>query len=229
MDPLDQQRMQLAMSSITHMDPSSKLDPSKFNWPQWQSRMRQILVGKDLWALVEGDELAPEDVHSATYRVWKQRSNMAVSNIIMNFTPDNMLDLINTRLDAKALWTELTERFESKSLLTRQAILCEIANTLYIPGTDMFKHLSKLQQLRAQCEAIKVPMSDDTFIDAILVSLRNDKSWDHLFKSLPNDVTVNDIIKQLQSAYHRHAITGGSDPVALTACINGRPYCTHCK
>ena len=72
MDPLDQQRMQLAMSSITHMDPSSKLDPSKFNWPQWQSRMRQILVGKDLWALVEGDELAPEDVHSAAYHVWKQ-------------------------------------------------------------------------------------------------------------------------------------------------------------
>ena len=61
--------------------PIDKLDNA--NWFTWKFQMRYLLLAKGLWTYVDGSEVLTEDASEAARTVYCEKSQKALSTLVM--------------------------------------------------------------------------------------------------------------------------------------------------
>src|SRR5467141_1249423 len=94
---------------VLQYDKSERLNETGSNWTFWKTRMVPYLKGSKLCPYVSGTTLKPADVEIDKQMKWEEVDAQALSNILMNITPN-----VQAGLDcssAKAAWDELLNRY----------------------------------------------------------------------------------------------------------------------
>ena len=58
------------------------------NYHAWKFNLRMLLIGKDLWDIVSGDEVLPEEATPAMRNAFRKRDNRALSVIGLAINSD---------------------------------------------------------------------------------------------------------------------------------------------
>ena len=53
------------------------------NWNTWKFNMKMLLMGKDIWDIVTGDDILPEEANEERRRKHKGRDQLAMSLICL--------------------------------------------------------------------------------------------------------------------------------------------------
>ena len=77
--------------------------------------MKMLLVGKDLWEIVEGSETLPEDANEEKRQKFRKRSNQALSVICLAIHPSLQI-YVRSAKNGKEAWDNLENHFEEKTL-----------------------------------------------------------------------------------------------------------------
>ena len=85
------------------------------NYHAWKFNAKMVLIGKDLWDLVTGDEVLPEGASEATKKAFKKKDNRALSTICLSINEDLQIYVRNAK-SSKEAWDSLANTFEEKTL-----------------------------------------------------------------------------------------------------------------
>ena len=84
------------------------------NYHAWKFNLRMLLIGKDLWDIVSGDEVLPEEATPAMRNAFRKRDNRALSTIGLAINSDLQIYVRGTK-SSKEAWDALASHFEEKS------------------------------------------------------------------------------------------------------------------
>ena len=88
---------------------------SRDNFFNWKFDMEMVLVGKDLWDIVSGEEVLEDGAAENVRKAYKKRDNRALSAICLSISSDLKIYVRNSK-SAKEAWDALCNHFEEKSL-----------------------------------------------------------------------------------------------------------------
>ena len=87
------------------------------NYHSWKFSMKMFLIGKDLWEIVQGNEVLADtvDANSEEARKFNKRCNIALASICLNVST-NLQVYVRSVLHAKEAWDVLAKHFEENTL-----------------------------------------------------------------------------------------------------------------
>ena len=91
------------------------------NFQTWKLQMRMILVRLGVWRIVEGTEEAPDEYDAVAMRKYMERSDKALSNIVLGVDP-KLLYLLGDPRDPAKVWDLLCNKFQRKSWSNKLAL-----------------------------------------------------------------------------------------------------------
>ncbi|KAH8266448.1 hypothetical protein KR044_006734 [Drosophila immigrans] len=76
------------------------------NYDPWSMTMKSFLITTDLWDVVSGESVKPENANDS--RIWEKRDSKALASIILNVKPSQLIHIKNfvTPLET---WNKLKE------------------------------------------------------------------------------------------------------------------------
>ena len=86
---------------------------SRDNYHSWKFDLKMMLVGKDLWDIVSGDEVFEEGASVAIKKSFRKRDNKALSTICLSISSDLKIYVRNAK-SSKEAWDTLSNHFEEK-------------------------------------------------------------------------------------------------------------------
>ena len=85
------------------------------NYHSWKFNVKMLLIGKDLWEVVDGTEVLGEDAGDAEKKLFKKRDNQALSIVCLSVQPNLQIYVRNCK-SSKEAWDSLSNHFEEKTL-----------------------------------------------------------------------------------------------------------------
>ena len=87
------------------------------NYPAWKLQLRMALIRDDHWDIVNGTEKAPEGeaATAEALKKFKNRSNKALSMIVLSMKPELHYLVGREPTDPVAIWKLLSDHFERKT------------------------------------------------------------------------------------------------------------------
>ena len=86
------------------------------NFYNWKFDIKMLLVGKDLWDIVSGDEVLAGDATEAEKNTFRKRDNKALAVICLAIS-SNIKIYVRSAKTSKEAWDSLCNHFEEKTLL----------------------------------------------------------------------------------------------------------------
>ena len=154
------------------------------NYYNWKFDIKMLLMGKDIWDIVTGDEVLDENATNRETKSFKKRDNSALSTICLSISQDLKI-YVRSAKTSKEAWDSLANHFEEKTLskkimYRRQLYALRKEND----ETTMTEHINKLKTISEHLEAL-----DDAVLEKDLVMI--------LISSLPED--YNNLITTLET------------------------------
>ena len=153
------------------------------NYHAWKFNAKMVLIGKDLWDLVTGDEILPEEASEATRKAFRKKDNRALSCICLAISEDLQIYVRNAK-SSKEAWDSLANHFEEKTLSKKIYYRRKLYATRMDDGSSMIEHVNKIKTIAEHLEAL-----DDMVVEKDLVMI--------LISSLPDD--FNNLITTLET------------------------------
>jgi hypothetical protein len=156
-----------------------KLDGS--NFAIWKFKMKNVLMERELWEIVDGTEVLAEDADDNARRRFQQRMNKALATIVLSVSDDqiHLIDEAKTPLEA---WTNLQTHFERSSLANRLFLNRKLQGLRMSNEDSMHEHVKKFKEIVRKLSAIGAPVPDDYQVTILLNSLPD--SYDSLIVAL---------------------------------------------
>ena len=88
------------------------------NYSVWQSKMRDMLVCKDLWLSVQHDKTKPDKIDEPTWEVM----HLNTSAYIRCFICMSLYNNFNKEIDFDVPWKKIRVMFENKNVVNRVSI-----------------------------------------------------------------------------------------------------------
>ena len=143
------------------------------NFYSWKFNMKMILIGLDLFDIVEGTETLPAATSQEKKQKFKKRENQALSKICLNVSPALQIYVRHAKTPKEA-WESLLNRFEEKTL-SRQV---ELRRKLYAirlsSSSNMVEHINSLKILAENLECMGDPVAERDLVMILLTSLPDD-------------------------------------------------------
>ena len=154
------------------------------NYHNWKFDMKMLLVGRDLWEVVTGEEVVDGVAEERERNGIRKRDNKALSLICLAISSDLRIYVRSAKSSMEA-WNALNKHFEEKTLskkimFRRQLYELKMKDN----NTTMTEHVNKLRTISEQLEAL-----DDIVVEKDLVMI--------LLSSLPSE--YNNLITTLET------------------------------
>ena len=154
------------------------------NWNTWKFNLKMLLMGKDLWNIVTGDEVLPSDteVGEDRRRKYKRRDQLAMSLICLNVS-ESVQIYVRGAESAREAWNCLSDHFEEKTLSRKIQLHRKLYNLKLQKGTSMTSHVNSLKMIAEQLESLddEVP---EKYLVMILMSSVPESSYNNLITAL---------------------------------------------
>lgn len=173
----------------------TKLNES--NYPEWSYLMKALLIEKDLWEVVSGEETRPSGGdHTKTVRAFVKKQKLACSKIILHVETSQ---LAHTRFeDPKEIWDNLESIHRSHGFSTRLALREKFLFSKMGEKT-VNAWVSEVKTLALHLEQSGVSVIDEDIILAICAGLP--PIYEHFRVSIDNlsddECSLNNIISKL--------------------------------
>ena len=147
------------------------------NYHNWKFDMKMVLVGRDLWDIVTGDEVAAEanpNAEQASPRArnnnsWRKRDNKALSLISLAISPDLKIYVRAAKSSMEA-WNSLSKHFEEKTL-SKKIMYRRQLYELRMKDGSMTEHVNKLRTISEHLEALEDEVLEKDLVMILLSSL----------------------------------------------------------
>ena len=145
-----------------------KLGPE--NWTTWKFQMRHYLLSKGLWKYVDGTEELPEDAGEATRATFCEKSQKALSTIVMAISTPHIY-LVTSCEKPKEVWDTLRSHFERETLANKLYLKKQYFHKQMSEGTSIEKHLKEMKEVTDKLASIGAPISKEDQVVTLLGSL----------------------------------------------------------
>ena len=113
------------------------------NYSVWKSKMRDMLVVKDLWLSVQFGDGRPDKIDALTWEVM----HLKTTTYIWCFIDMSLYNNFNEEKKAHELWEKIGIMLENKNIVNRVSVFRKIVRLRYqahecLPGVDKSDHLA---------------------------------------------------------------------------------------
>ena len=161
------------------------------NYLVWKSKMRDMLVVKDLWLPVQFGDKRPDKIDATKWDVM----HMKTTAYIRCFIDMSLYNNFNEESKAHELWEKIGIMFQNKNDANQVSVFRKLVRLRYQDGSSMPEHMNAFQGLIYQATSLEVPLADEVLALFLLGSLQD--SWETLVVTL---CTVGPEGKQLSLA-----------------------------
>ena len=148
------------------IDDSASLRIEKFkgvNFHLWKFKIQMVLGEKNLWDIVSGEEVEPEEEGNSNemqIQRFRKRERKAFATICLSLG-DEQLSLVRSAKTAKEVWEKLENHYQVKSLANKLFLRKKYFSSSMSPTDNMMEHMNKLRSLAEQLESVGAPVSED--------------------------------------------------------------------
>ena len=191
------------------------------NYSIWKSKMRDMLVCKDLWLPVLHGASKPENIDTLTW----DAMHLKTSAYIRCFIDMSLYNNFGDETKANELWRKIESMFQTKNALNRVSVFRKLVRLRYQDGSSMAEHLNTFQGLISQTVSLDIPLANEVLTLLLLGSLPD--SWETLVvtlgtatqqKELTLDMLKSSLLheearrKEHESNYEHKALTIENNP-----------------
>ena len=151
------------------------------NYTNWKFQMQMLLIGKDLWEIVEGTEVLPDDANQHQKMDFRKRSNKALSLICLSVST-NLSFYVRHAKTGKEAWDCLQNHFEEKTLSRKVNLFEKLFSIKFDGSVSMAEHVNKIRTLADQLAALDKEIDESILVAKLLGSLP--KEYHHLLTAL---------------------------------------------
>src|SRR5271167_4511794 len=133
------------MSSITtNTEETYKVESlqGSANYRTWKFSMRMVLQARDLWEVVSGEEVKPEEAKAA--QVWEKKARKALATIALTLSAAEKEHIIECTAP-KAAWDILEKLYEGKGR-NRKIMLLQELFRMSMDGEKMDSYLRAVRE-----------------------------------------------------------------------------------
>ena len=174
------------------------------NYHEWKFSMKWLLMGLDLWDLVDGSEVLPERAGQKQQEKFRKRQNLALSKICLSVSP-NIQIYVRSAKTGKEAWDCIAKRFEEKSLTRIIKYRSELYSTMMNEETPMVDQINHLKTIAERLESLDDIVAEKDLVMILLKSLP--KSYHNLITALESlkleDLTWEYVRDRVLTEYER--------------------------
>ena len=143
------------------------------NYYAWKFDMKMLLVGKDVWDIVTGEEVLDADASDKERKIFRKRENQALSLICLNVS-QGMKIYVRSAQTSKEAWDSLSSHFEEKTLSKKIMYRRQLYALKKESDTTMTEHINKLKTISEHLESLDDAVLEKDLVMILISSLTED-------------------------------------------------------
>lgn len=143
------------------------------NYHTWKFNMKMLLIGKDLWEIVNGSEVLQEDATAEEKRKFKKRENLALASVCLSISASLQI-YVRSAENEKEAWDSLAKHFQQKTLSRKIQLRRKLYSIKLKKGSDMVEHINAVKTIAEHLDAIGDPISEHDLIIILISSLNEE-------------------------------------------------------
>ena len=151
------------------------------NYANWKFQMQMLLIGKNLWEIVEGTETLPTEANQQQRQDFRKRSNKALSLICLSVST-NLNFYVRSAKTGKEAWESLQNHFEEKTLARKVSLHTKLFAVKFDGSVTMAEHVNNIRTIADQLAALDKEIDESFLVMILLGSLPKD--YYHLLTAL---------------------------------------------
>jgi gag-polypeptide of LTR copia-type/Domain of unknown function (DUF4219)/Zinc knuckle len=158
------------MSSVTtNTEETYKVESlqGSANYRTWKFSMRMVLQARDLWEVVSGEEVKPEEAKAAL--AWEKKARKALATIALTLSAAEKEHIIECTAP-KAAWDILEKLYEGKGRNRKFMLLQELFR-MSMEGGKMDSYLRAVREKMSELSTVGLKLEDDIKLAIILNGL----------------------------------------------------------
>ena len=159
-----------SVETAAHQIPKLSGSDTYFNW---KFDMEMVLIGRDLWDIVTGDEIVGLDATVNQINNFRKRDNKALSIICLSINQDLKIYVRNCKTSKEA-WDSLQGHFEEKSMAKILMYRKQMYRLQMEKGGNMNEHINKLKIIAEHRQAVDDAPLERDLVYTLLNSLSDD-------------------------------------------------------
>jgi hypothetical protein len=142
------------------------------NFALWKLKMHAVLVKDGCAVALLGSENRPEGM---TDRQFNEKDELAKANLLLALEDSVLFNVETTETSAKALWENLKNMYEGKSLVNKIFLRRQLYNMKMKDGGSVHEHLNEFNSLISKLMAVDVKIDPEE--KAILLYVQCPNHW----------------------------------------------------
>lgn len=191
----------------------SKVQLTGENYHDWKYSMKWLLMGLDLWDLVNGTEVLPDGAGPKQQQKFRKRQNLALSKICLSVSPNIQIYVRNAN-NGKEAWDSIAKRFEEKSLSRIIRYRSELYSLVMKDDVPMVDQINHLKTIAEKLESVDDVVAEKDLVMILLKSLP--KSYHNLITALESlkleELTWEYVRDRVLAEYERRKDSQQSTP-----------------
>ena len=135
------------------------------NYLVWKSKMRDVLLCKDLLLLVQLGKNKPDKIEASTWEVM----HLKAAAYVRCFIDMSLYNNFGEETEANVLWKKIGVMLENKIAVNMVFVFRKIVRLWYQDGSSMAEHINAFQGLMNQTTSLEVPLADEILALLMLV------------------------------------------------------------
>ena len=127
------------------------------NYSVWKSKMRDMLVCKNLGLPMQFGDKRPNKIDAMTWGML----HLKAATYIRCFIDMSLYNNFNEENKADVLWEKIDIMFENKNAINRVSVFRKIVRLRYQDGSSMAEHINAFQGLTNQTTSLEVPLANE--------------------------------------------------------------------
>ena len=140
------------------------------NYYTWKFNMKMVLMGRDLWEIVEGTEILPQEAGQATRQKFRKRENQALSMICLAVSTPLQI-YVRPAKSPREAWKSLSDHFEEKTLSKKISFRRKLYSVRMDSTTNMVDHVNSVRTIAEHLECLDDPVVEKDLVMILLSSL----------------------------------------------------------
>jgi hypothetical protein len=138
------------------------------NFGIWKFRMEMLLKSMEIWTMVDGTEVMPEDTKDML--PWKIKNDKAMATICFGLK-NGQLAHIRKASTAKEAWNSLEKIYETKNLTNQLLLRGQFFNCKMDEHEAMAEYISRVSNLAERLTDLDTPVTEQDIVYTILLGL----------------------------------------------------------
>ena len=200
------------------------------NYPTWKIQMKMALLKENLWNIVNGSEILPENNEQDAQGKFNRRKDRALATIVLAVDP-SLLYLIGEPEDPKTVWEALQGQFQKKTWANKLSLRRKLYGLKLVEGRSVQEHCKEMIELFNELAVVGDPVEEEDRVVHLLASLPD--SYDMLVTALEANAEVpkmETVVERLLHEERKHTSKTNVEETGLyTQSASKGPMCYKCR